>query len=198
VRGLAPEKIRHDQDLQNIKWLMSSIHLPTLDDLIERLPQSVPGKALWFWENFRGVVENSLFHLHDPAMADAVDRLFKSWSTATSHGEQYHDAPGGHLYIFSNRMDAPIVGERKQAWDEIEAARPEMRSALDGILARLREAYVTINIRKTNLKAWRSYEDDTAEDQPPDKISEQESDKTKKGRKKTAKDDKKRKAKHRE
>ncbi|MBX4863612.1 hypothetical protein HJA86_27415 [Rhizobium bangladeshense] len=59
-------------------------------------------------------------------------------------------------------MDAPLRGEREQAWNEIEAARPEMRKALDDILARLREAYVTVNIRKTNLKAWHRYRDDTA------------------------------------
>lgn len=158
LRGLSREKLEHDHDVENMNWLMSAIHLPTLDQHISDMPHSISARALWFWENFRGVVANSLFSLYDPALKDAVDRLFFAWGAAVSHGEQYEET-GGDTYIFTSPGDMPLRGDRQQIWDEIENARTEMRRALDQILERLRESYIEVNVRKANAKAWKEYID---------------------------------------
>lgn len=49
----------------------------------------------------------------------------------------------------------PLTGARQAAWDEVDAARYEMRKALDEILERIRESYIEINLHKTNAKAWK-------------------------------------------
>jgi hypothetical protein len=82
LRGIAPEKLRHDQDVTNMSWLMSKIHLPTLDNHINELPHKITSRALWFWEGFKGVVASSLFNLHDLVLSAAVDKLMLAWQTA--------------------------------------------------------------------------------------------------------------------
>lgn len=157
LRGLRPEKLRHDHDVTNMEWLMSTLHLPTLDAHINELPHSITNRALWFWEVFKGVVANSLFNLYDPVLKAAVDKLFFAWQTAIEHDEQYHDTWGGQVHVFTNPMDLPLPVKRQKIWDDINKARFKMREALDEILARLRESYVEIDIHKTNEKAWRAY-----------------------------------------
>jgi hypothetical protein len=156
LRGLSPEKIRHDQDVANMTWLMSGLHLPTLDTLISELPHKLTDRALWFWEVFSGVASNSLFNLHDPVLNASVDKLFFAWRTALSHDQEYV-SNWGKVHIFHNPMDLPLPRKRQQVWDEIDAARKEMRQGIDEILARLRESYIEIDIHKTNDEAWKSY-----------------------------------------
>ncbi|CAA7617417.1 hypothetical protein [Magnetospirillum sp. SS-4] len=156
VRGLSREKLEHDHDVENMNWLMSAIHPPTLDQHILDLPHSISDRALWFWENFKGVFTNSLFNIYDPVLKGAVERLFLGWRTAISHGELYHDTPAG-LHVFTNPGDMPLTGKHQQAWNEINSARTEMRRAFDQILERLREGYIEVNIHKANAKAWDEY-----------------------------------------
>ena len=100
LRGLTREKIQHDHDVENLIWLMSAIHLPTLDQHILDLPHSISDRALWFFENVRGIVVNSLFKVYDPVLSDAIDRFFTAWSTALSHDDQYNDTPSSRIHIF--------------------------------------------------------------------------------------------------
>ena len=157
LKGLTREKIEHDHDVENMTWLMRSLHLPTLDQHILDLPYAISDRAIWFFENFRGVVANSLFSLYDPVLRGAVDTLFQAWTRALSHDEQYHDTPSGRLHVFSNPGDMPLPAERQAAWDEVDGARREMMQALVTILDRLRAAYLEVSIHKTNAKAWKDY-----------------------------------------
>ncbi|MCP3395686.1 nucleotide-binding protein [Bradyrhizobium sp. CCGB20] len=164
LRGQSREKIEHDHDVENMRWLMNSLHLPTLDQLIDELPHMIVDRSFWFYENFKGVVVNSLFSLYDKALDEAVRRLLRAWTTAISHSGQYHELRGGHAHIFTNPGDMPLPPDRKAVWDKINAARYEMKAALDTILNRLRTAYIDVNIRKTNEAAWNEYLAQRAED----------------------------------
>ncbi len=156
LRGLSREKIAHERDAENMLWLMNTLHLPTLQGLTLSLPHSISDRAIWFYENFRGVVENSLFNVYDSVLKDAVERLYRSWKTALSHDNEYHDTPSG-LLIFSSPGDMPLTKEGQVAWDAIEQARHDMHQALQEILDRLRTDYIEINIHHTNEMAWKDY-----------------------------------------
>ena len=51
----------------------------------------------------------------------------------------------------------PLSLDRQKACDAIDAARSEMRQALDQILQRLHASYIEVRIHKTNAKAWGDY-----------------------------------------
>lgn len=172
LRGLSPEKIRHDHDVENMTWLMNSLHLPTLDQLIQELPHMITNRSIWFFENFKGVVANSLFSLYDKGLDDAVGRLYRAWATVLSHDGQYHELRSGTAHVFHNPGDMPLSPSREAIWKEIDAARYEMRRMLDFILDRLRSSYIEISIHKTNKRAFDDYiafrkEVEALDDEPP-------------------------------
>jgi len=164
LKGLTPEKIRHDHDVENMRWLMRTLHIPTLQDHIQTLPHTITGKALWFFETFRGVAANALFSVYDPALREAVDKLHHSWSAALAHDNEYHDTPSGKMHVFTSPGDMPLSGEREEAWNAIDAARREMAEAITAILDRLRSDYLEIKINKTNKRAWEAYLADQREE----------------------------------
>lgn len=159
LKGLSREKIEHDHDVENMRWLMDTLHLPTLQQHIEELPHMITDKAIWFFENFRGVAENSLFSVYDPVLRDAVDMLFGGWLRALAHVDEYNSTPSGKSHVFSSPGDMPLTGKRQTAWDEIDAGRREMAAGLNAILDRLRADYIEINILRTNERAWKGYAD---------------------------------------
>ena len=157
LKGLSPEKIKHDHDVENMRSLMASLHLPTLDVLIEELPHYVRQRSLWFYEDFQGVVTNSLFSLYDKQLDAEVRKLYAAWDTATSHGVEYRDTPSGQTLVFHNPGDMPLPQTRQKVWDKVDRARRQMRAALDAILARLRDAYLEVSIKDSNETAWQRY-----------------------------------------
>ncbi|PJK12723.1 hypothetical protein CO614_04050 [Lysobacteraceae bacterium NML120232] len=159
LRGLTPEKIHHQRDVENLTWLLSQLHIPTLDDHIAGLPRYLRDKIFWFWERYKGVVTNSLFHVYDPTLDATISKLFNAWKTTLAFPERYHDAPSGDSYVFANPGDAPLNHEQEVDWQKIERATTDMSTALHELLDRVRSAYVEVDITDTNAKAWKEYHD---------------------------------------
>lgn len=159
LKGMTREKIEHDHDVENMRWLMESLHLPTLQQHIQELPRTISDKAIWFFENFRGVVANSLFSVYDPVLKDAVDNLYEGWLNALAHENYYHDTSSGKVRVFSNPGDMPLSGSQQKAWDEIDSGRRDMAQGLSTILERLRADYIEVSIHESNSKAWKDYID---------------------------------------
>ena len=159
LKGLSRERIEHDRDVENMRWLMDTLHLPTLEQHVNELPKRVTDRAMWFHEHFRGVAANPLFNVYDPILRDAVGHLLNGWDTALAHGVQYTDLPNGR-YVFASPGDAPLTPDRQVAWDAIEAARREMAEGVSAILGRIRSAYLEIDVQRTNEQAWKDYRRD--------------------------------------
>ncbi|WP_296097191.1 hypothetical protein [uncultured Agrobacterium sp.] len=157
LKGLTRERIEHDHDVKNMRWLMESLHLPTLQQHVQELPHAISDRAIWFSDSFKGVVANNLFSVYDPVLKDAVDKLYSGWAKALAHDNQYHATASGNVHVFTNPGDMPLVGARQKAWDEIDAGRQEMHQGLSMILDRIRSDYLEIDIHQTNAKAWKDY-----------------------------------------
>ena len=157
LRGLLSDRIQHARDVESLKWLLSQMHVPTIDDHIQGLPRYIREKIFWFWESFHGVVTNSLFHLYDPVLEEAVCKLFHHWKITLAFCGRYHDAPGGKTHVFTNLGDAPLDSDQEIDWNSIKQSAAEMNSALQKILARVRQYYLEVDINETNSKAWNDY-----------------------------------------
>ena len=159
LRGLSRERIERDRDIDNLQWFFSTIHIPTLDEYILDIPYKKTERAFWFWEGFHGLVSNSLFHVYDPDLRQAITEFSTSWATTMSYSEEYNATRAGNVYVFSSPGDLPLSADRQEAWDQIESARIPMRRALDDILRIVREKYIEIDIVATNKEAWKQYVD---------------------------------------
>lgn len=158
-----PDEIKRQRDIENIKWAMSAIHIPTLDDMIYRLPRYLNLSALHFWESFNGVITNSLFHVYDEEANTALRSVHKAWKECVSHGEQYGMASNPNLYVFANPGDGSLDEQQEQEWSKIESACAALRESFDKLLRLIRQRYLEIHIEETNGMAWRDYVDSEKE-----------------------------------
>ena len=160
---LSPEEERHARDVRTLDSVFSNLHIPTLDDHLDRIPHSLFDTALDFWERFNGVVASNSFHLYDSRAFSLVRDLHKSFRTTVCHGEQYHPTSNSRLYVFSSASRGVMTTEQEEAWSEIEAARDQMRVSLGELLLHVREKYLEIDLHSTDASAWKKYLDDQRE-----------------------------------
>ena len=152
----SPDKAKYSRDLEDIRWAMNTIHIPTIHDMIGYLPYHLPSKSLYFWESFNYVVSNPLFHIYNDDLKDAFCSFKKYFFECVSHGDQYHSGANSNLY-FSNPNDEPLTNEQEIEWKKIELSRDCLHKSLNNLLSIIREQYLEINIKETNKNAWNSY-----------------------------------------
>ena len=157
LRGKSKVQIEHERDVEAIEWLMSKIHLPTLQTHIQELPRVIDIRTFIFWDEFKAVYINSLFYLYDQALRTIVDNLYTAWAKTLNYDRQYRDTPSGTRWVFSNPGDAPLNKSQQRDWDAIEKAAIELRNALTALLDRLRSSYIEIDPKSTSMKAWLEY-----------------------------------------
>lgn len=150
----SPDEIKRNRDIENIRWALNTLHLPTLDQHVIDSPHYLADKVLYFWEGFNGVMLNSLFHLYDGELEKEFRRLHDAWRVSINYYQYYHSNPSGSLHVFGSPGDAPFSKRQQAAWDKIEKANATIRLSLDDILAVVRERYIEIDIDETNRNAW--------------------------------------------
>lgn len=172
LKSLSPRKPKADflqsseaearkrlRDIENIKWAMASIHIPTVDQMILDLPGYLNSKALHFWESFNGVMTNSLFHVYDEEVNETFLSMHKAWYDCVSHGSQYHVTSNPNICVFKNPFDFPLDDDQEREWNEIKSARNSLRKSLDTLLRIIRERFLEIDIDEMSKKAWEEYVD---------------------------------------
>lgn len=157
LQGLSLEETQRSRDVQNIDWFLSTIHLPTLDEFIMEMPWRMSERAVWYWEGFRELMFNSLFHIYDKDLSRAIEEFSESWFCAMAHPDEYNPAANGLYYVFYNPLDMPLPDDRQTVWDEMDSGRRNMRIGLDRILHIVRDTYLEIDISATNDTAWRQF-----------------------------------------
>jgi hypothetical protein len=151
------KKIQRERDIQALKWILSSIHLPTVDQHMLDSPHMIIDKVFFFWEGFNGVYSNRLFSLYDQEVSNLIDKLHLAWSTTLSFHQCYHSNHNGSIHIFSNPGDAPLSHEQEECWDAIVQACKIMNEALHELLSIVRYRYLEIDIMESSSKAWHEY-----------------------------------------
>jgi len=116
-------------------------------------------QALWFWEGFKELMFNSLFHIYDSDLSDAIDKFATNWFAAMAHTDEYNPVANGMYYVFYNPLDMPLSDERQPIWDEMDLARRNMAQYLAEILRIIRVSYIEVDISETNAAAWKKYRD---------------------------------------
>lgn len=153
----SPEEIKRQRDIVNLKWILATIHVPTLNQMILDLPRYQRSRVLHFWESFNGVASNPLFHIYDEESLSTIQSIHKHWKICVSHGEQYHMAANPNLYVFANPGDMPLNDSQEKVWNTIELSRSALNESFRKLQKIVRASYLEIDLDEMNAAAWQEY-----------------------------------------
>lgn len=154
---LTPAEKQHARDVDNLRWVTSTLHLPTIDQHILECPHMLADRTLHFWESFNGVMSSSHFHLYDEELLSLFRTLHSAFHDTVRFGENYHPTYSGNVYVFSSPGDAPLREAQQKAWDLIEEGRSTMKVSLYKILSCIRARFLEVDIDSASKEAWREY-----------------------------------------
>lgn len=153
----SPEQKKRNRDIENINWLLKTLHLPTLDQHVLDCPHMMMDKVLYFWDGFNGVMNSSLFHLYDQKLLNLFRRYHDAFHETVRHGECYHPNVDCSAYIFTNPGDLPLPPDKETVWEAMQKATQTMSQVMQEILEEVRANYLEVSIDETNRLAWYNY-----------------------------------------
>lgn len=79
-KKLTPEQQKRKNDIQNLKWAISAIHIPTFDHFIEELPEKIYVKIFYFKDWFSSILDSSTFFIYDQELLDRLTEFKINWN----------------------------------------------------------------------------------------------------------------------
>ncbi|RUU14139.1 hypothetical protein EOD23_02030 [Mesorhizobium sp. USDA-HM6] len=159
IEGQSEEQVRRRRDVTNITWALEQIHQPSVDDLVTDLPYKVSDKAFWYYESFKGVVTNSLFHINDAGVSKLFREMLDGWSIALSAGEHYQMSSNPHYYVWTGNQPSA-----NNARDRVAKGASKLAKARKALLERIRNDYLEVDIDAASKKAFNAYRSELAAD----------------------------------
>lgn len=158
LRGVTPEKIKHEKDLENISLLMSYIHTGTIEYFLEQLPNIMIYEAGICWISFNAYMNANSFQIYDENISTLLQTLHDDWSKILDIGLPYYENIDGSInqkFKKSRRFDQLNGKGATEAWDEICKHAVNMKITFRKLLENIHSNYIEININETNTKAWK-------------------------------------------
>ena len=153
----SPKEKKKNNDVANLRWLLNTIHIPTMDHFIEEIPSIIIDKIFHFWEGFKGVKTNSLFHVYDEEAKNLIDKLFKVWECTLSYSNRYSPSTYGDRYFFGQPLNRPFDSEEQKDWELLQKKKIELNAIFKEFLAFIRVNYLEIDLNKTSQNAIDEY-----------------------------------------
>ncbi len=154
---LTLEQTRHQRDLKNLRWLLESVHWPTLEQHIDEAPKVMNSRVLHFYEGFHGVFKSKLFHIYDTDLLALIGAIHSAWSRTTSYGTRYERVRGADHYVFSVPPNRAWTNEEEKAWAAIDKGIRCLHKAIDDFLRYVRTRYLEIDIDELSEISWKRY-----------------------------------------
>lgn len=157
LRGVTPEKVMHEKDVERISQLMSYMHTYTIETFLSDLPNIMHYDAGICWESFNSLMKSNAFYIHDKSILKLLNSLHHDWSQLLSCGTPYYEDINNSAHqIFkkSRRYDSLNGNAAMEAWDEIQTLANKMKITFRDLLDKIHINYIEIDIDDTNAKAW--------------------------------------------
>lgn len=154
---LGDASLRRARDIELLWQLMSTIHIDTMDQIIERGEElNVHYEGLFFWSAFSSVVNSAHFRFYDKDLQELALELHKVWSEAVNLGGLVL-FPNEHTLGYSLLPENEWTNEYANLVKAMGRAYESMHSSIRALLDYVHELYPEINIDETDRTAWENY-----------------------------------------
>lgn len=151
-----PELRKREHDINVIVKILKTLHIPTIDALIEESPYKINKENFYFYEGFKAQIKSTLFFIYDGELLNYIVGIYNSWDAILSESKCYSATPSGD-YIFYNPLDLPLRDDQEESWKNIEKARAELNKNIRGLITYIREKYLEVDLERYSKEAWIDY-----------------------------------------
>lgn len=158
-RELKPEERKRQIDINNLRWAMSIVHIPTFDNFIEEIPELIIGRIFFFKDGYVGIMESSTFHIYNQLLLEKMTLFKNLWSKSLSFAQHYGPDFSGRNYRFHMVMDMFTNESAEKDFHEIVKIRQQLKDCFQDLLNYIREEYLEIDLEETSKLAFDEYKE---------------------------------------
>ena len=151
------------RDLTNIRWLLSAINWPTIDEHISNGPKFLTVAATVFYDKINGVLSSTLFHIYDKELDKCIRKFVKHWTGSLKY-DHYVPMIGQSRYVFKPGHPSQRAKENKE-FEYMQAERLKMYKAMRELQDRIREKFPEIDLMALSNEVGRRYDSEVSEAQ---------------------------------
>lgn len=151
-----PDEARRERDLANLRWVLGSIHWPTIDDHIEAGPKYLTMASAVLSEQVSAIISSSTFHLYDGQLRQAIFEFVRVWNNTMKY-DHYVPMRRARSYVFKHGHPSEYAREIKE-WEYMDKQRGRLREVKDSLLQLIRDEFPEIDIRGISDAAGVKYD----------------------------------------
>lgn len=154
---LNPEQKKRERDIKNLKYVLETIHIPTLQEYIGEMPYKFDLMIYDFWHEFDNVVSSNLFIIYNKDLNDVIKKIHKNWGFLMRHGEMYMYKENAKKCILLIPHDrAQTIDERKML-RQIEISTENLEKYLKKLLIITNRDFLEIDPDQASQQALKNY-----------------------------------------
>ncbi|MGO8899745.1 MAG: TIR domain-containing protein [Isosphaeraceae bacterium] len=165
LKASAPELIKHQRDLETLRYLLTCIPINALEAHVQNLPTKIEHSIFVFWEGFDAMWQSSLTYIYDDVLRSLLGEFHDLWEETLSHGEFYRRWEGTEYYTFHPHPEDVTrhTKEHEVTWSKIENVALHLGSKLHGVIDKIRNDFMDIDLHASTFDAWERYRQEQEE-----------------------------------
>ncbi len=154
-----PEQRKRRKDVDNLKWILSTIHINTFDHFLEEIPGRILSKIFYFKEGFSAALDSSSFHLYDEKCLELLKNLQTNWNKAFHYGQHYGTDGNSTYAKFHLPMDEFPSERARQDFEVLSRVAVDLKASFKTLLKYVRQEYLEIDLEETSDVALANYKE---------------------------------------
>ncbi len=156
IKIINPEEKKRNLDIENINWILSSIHIPTFDNFLNEAPELLVYDFLHYFEGFNAIFKSNNFYLYDKVLFEMLKNIHSRLDKSFSYGHHYtyltNAKKSKFTFPYDSKGYSDAMSDFKSLMDNIDNLKIDFKN----LIYYVRENYLEIDLTETNKK---SYED---------------------------------------
>jgi hypothetical protein len=150
---LDPEIIKKRNDIKQIKLVLSSLHIPSIDHFISQFPDYIQDDIFHYWESFNAIVSSSLFFIYDELVSELINKFHSIWRICLSFDHRYRSSTKADFFIFDSTLDV-FTAEQEKDYNYLKGEKIKLAKVFYEILNLIRKNYLEIDLEATSNAAF--------------------------------------------
>lgn len=156
-KGKSDIEVKREKDVASIKYLLSFVHIQSIDHHIESLPYKISDRIFFFKDSFDEIYQSTSFYLYNKETQAIIDKFIVLWRKTLSYYQHFSPSPNKRDYHFHIPFDTFVNEQAEKDFHQLVEDTREFESAFKIMIQHLRQEYLEIDVDEMSKKALDNY-----------------------------------------
>ncbi|MFT3918249.1 TIR domain-containing protein [Cloacibacterium sp.] len=150
------EQIKREKDINNLKKILFSVHIPTFDTFLFRLPNRIIDRIFYFWYTMQGIYESNSFYIYNQELKEKITEFYHCWDNTLKYGHLFTANNSGD-YNLSLPFDVFANQKDEEDFKKLTNETIKLREIFPKFIEYIRNFYIEIDLDEISSESYLKY-----------------------------------------